>query len=70
MPTLTRAWHRLSWLSINIVLNIMAASVIAFYQETLAAVIVLAVFLPIISDMSGFFLVLSFATAMLPLIGG
>lgn len=53
MPTLTRAWHRLSWLSINIVLNIMAASVIAFYQETLAAVIVLAVFLPIISDMSG-----------------
>jgi magnesium transporter len=53
MPTLTRAWRRLSWLSINIVLNIMAASVIAFYQETLAAVIVLAVFLPIISDMSG-----------------
>ena len=53
MPTFTRAWHRLSWLSINIVLNIMAASVIAFYQETLAAVIVLAVFLPIISDMSG-----------------
>jgi magnesium transporter len=53
MPTLTRAWHRLSWLSINIVLNLVAASVIALYQETLAAVIVLAVFLPIISDMSG-----------------
>lgn len=53
MPTVTRAWHRLSWLSINIVLNIIAASVIALYQETLAAVIVLAVFLPIISDMSG-----------------
>lgn len=53
MPTATRAWHRLSWLSINIVLNIIAASVIALYQETLAAVIVLAVFLPIISDMSG-----------------
>jgi magnesium transporter len=53
MPTRTRAWHRLSWLSINIILNIIAASVIALYQETLAAVIVLAVFLPIISDMSG-----------------
>lgn len=53
MPTLTRAWHRLSWLSINIVLNVMAASVIALYQETLTAVIALAVFLPIISDMSG-----------------
>lgn len=53
MPVFTRAWRRLSWLSINIVLNLVAASVIAAYQETLAAVIVLAVFLPIISDMSG-----------------
>jgi magnesium transporter len=40
-------------LSINILLNIAAASVIAFYQDTLSAVIALAVFLPIISDMSG-----------------
>ncbi len=48
-----RAFRRLSWLSINIVLNVIAASVIALYQETLAAAIALAVFLPIISDMSG-----------------
>jgi magnesium transporter len=34
-------------------LNIIAASVIAFYQDTLSTVIALAVFLPIISDMSG-----------------
>jgi magnesium transporter len=34
-------------------LNFAAASVIAAYEETLAAVIALAVFLPIISDMSG-----------------
>lgn len=53
MPVWTRARRRLSWLSVNIVLNLIAASVIAFYQETLAAVIALAVFLPIISDMSG-----------------
>jgi magnesium transporter len=53
MPVLHRARRRLSWLSINIVLNVIAASVIAFYQDTLAAVIALAVFLPIISDMSG-----------------
>jgi len=53
MPLSHRSLRRLSWLSINIVLNIIAASVIAFYQETLAAVIALAVFLPIISDMSG-----------------
>lgn len=53
MPIITRSRRRLAWLSINILLNIVAASVIAFYQETLAQVIALAVFLPIISDMSG-----------------
>jgi magnesium transporter len=53
MPLALRSRRRLAWLSINIVLNIMAASVIAFHQDTLEAVIALAVFLPIISDMSG-----------------
>ena len=53
MPTWRRSRRRLAWLSINVVLNVIAASVIAAYQETLAAVIALAVFLPIISDMSG-----------------
>lgn len=53
MPIWLRARRRLSWLSINILLNIGAAAVIAYFQETLQAVIALAVFLPIISDMSG-----------------
>ncbi len=53
MPTLERSRRRLSWLSVNILLNIVAASVIALYQDTLAQIIALAVFLPIISDMSG-----------------
>lgn len=53
LPLAVRSFRRLSWLSINIVLNILAASVIAIYQDTLAAAIALAVFLPIISDMSG-----------------
>lgn len=53
MPTFRRSRLRLSWLSINILLNVVAASVIAGYQETLEQVIALAVFLPIISDMSG-----------------
>ena len=53
MPVLLRARRRLAWLSVNILLNILAASVIAWYQDTLASVIALAVFLPIISDMSG-----------------
>jgi magnesium transporter len=53
LPLLTRCRRRLGWLSINIVLNLISASAIAFFQETLAQVIALAVFLPIISDMSG-----------------
>ncbi len=53
MGFLRRSGRRLSWLTINILLNVVAASVIAVYQDTLSAVIVLAVFLPIISDMSG-----------------
>jgi magnesium transporter len=53
MPLSLRSIRRLSWLTVNIVLNILAASVIAFNQDTLSAVIALAVFLPIISDMSG-----------------
>ena len=53
MPVLLRARRRLSWLSVNILLNIIAASVIAYNQDVLSSVIALAVFLPIISDMSG-----------------
>ncbi|MFT5441863.1 MAG: magnesium transporter [Myxococcota bacterium] len=53
MPLVTRSKRRLAWLSINIALNVMAASIIAIHQETLESVIALAVFLPIISDMSG-----------------
>ena len=53
MPIWLRSRRRLSWLSVNIGLNIIAASVIAFFQQTLSEVLALAVFLPIISDMSG-----------------
>ena len=53
MPLALRSRRRLSWLSVNILLNIVAASVIAFYEDTLSALIALAVFLPIVSDMSG-----------------
>jgi magnesium transporter len=53
MPLFRRSSRRLSWLSMNIILNIVAASIIALYQDTLEKAIVLAVFLPIISDMSG-----------------
>ncbi|MEW6516191.1 MAG: magnesium transporter [candidate division FCPU426 bacterium] len=53
LPVLKIVRRRITWLSLNIVLNLIAASVIAFYTDTLKAVIALAVFLPIISDMSG-----------------
>lgn len=53
MPFRQRSMRRLSWLSLNIVLNVISASIIAIFQDTLSAVIALAVFLPIISDMSG-----------------
>ena len=53
MPFQTRSKRRVSWLSINILLNILSASVIALFQDTLEAAITLAIFLPIISDMGG-----------------
>ncbi|SMX41457.1 magnesium transporter [Actibacterium lipolyticum] len=53
MPTWLRSKRRLAWLSANIVLNIIAASVISAYEETLTAVIAIAIFLPMVSDMSG-----------------
>ena len=53
IPLFRRSFRRLSWLGPNIILNIIAASVIAMFQDTIKAVIALAVFLPIISDMSG-----------------
>lgn len=53
MPLATRSGRRLGWLGFNVLLNLAAAAVIAVFQDTLEAVIALAVFIPIISDMSG-----------------
>jgi magnesium transporter len=53
MPLKHRSLRRLAWLGPNILLNLLAASVIATYEDTLTAVIALAVFLPMVSDMSG-----------------
>jgi magnesium transporter len=53
LPVFRIVRRRITWLSLNILLNLIAASVIALYTDTLRAVIALAVFLPIISDMSG-----------------
>ena len=53
MPLGIRSVRRLAWLGPNIPLNLLGAAVIALYQDTLEAAIALAIFLPIISDMSG-----------------
>lgn len=53
MPLGERCVKRLAWLGPNIGLNLLAASVIAANEATLREVIALAVFLPIVSDMSG-----------------
>lgn len=53
MPLHIRSGRRLSWLMVKILLNLASASVIALYEDTIAAAFTLAVFLPIVSDMSG-----------------
>lgn len=53
MPWQARVGRRLPWLAISICLNLLAASVVGLFQDTLSAVISLAVFLPVISGMSG-----------------
>ena len=53
MPVALRSGRRLAWLSANIFLNVIAASVIVYFESTLTRLIALAAFLPIISDMSG-----------------
>ncbi|MGE9267314.1 MAG: magnesium transporter [Verrucomicrobiales bacterium] len=53
MPLFLRSRRRLSWLLPNILLNMAAASIIAAHEDTLSSVIALAVFLPMVSDMSG-----------------
>ena len=53
MPFWPRTSRRMSWLVGNIGLNLIAVLVISYYESTLEAVIALAVFLPIVSDMSG-----------------
>jgi magnesium transporter len=49
----SRVLRRAPWLAVSLVLSLVAASVIGWYQETIAAALALAVFLPVISGMGG-----------------
>jgi magnesium transporter len=53
MPWISRVLRRAPWLFVSLLLSLLAASVIGLYQETLAAALTLAVFLPVISGMGG-----------------
>ena len=53
MPVGSRALRRLAFLGPNVGLNLISASVIAFFLPTLTEVAALMIFLPILSDMSG-----------------
>jgi magnesium transporter len=53
MSWTSRVLRRAPWLVVSLVLSLAAASVIGWYQETLAVAIALAVFLPVISGMGG-----------------
>jgi magnesium transporter len=53
MPLLNRVGGRLAWLATTLLLSFSAASVVGLFQNTLSEFIALAVFLPVISGMSG-----------------
>jgi magnesium transporter len=53
MPLWERVKGRTMWLTVNLILDLIAASVIPLFEETIDAVLALVFFLPIISDMGG-----------------
>jgi len=44
---------RLPWLGVNLVTAIMAAAVVALFQETISQVVALAIFMPVVAGMGG-----------------
>jgi magnesium transporter len=52
-PIVSSVRARLPWLYVNMVTAFLASSVVAFFEETIAAVAVLAVFMPIIAGQGG-----------------
>lgn len=53
MPWASRSFQRLAWLSINLVLTVVAASVIIVYQDTVDKTIALAALIPVLANVSG-----------------
>lgn len=53
MPIRERASRRLAWLSVNVLLSMMAASVVLMFEGTISRVFPLVFFIPIIANISG-----------------
>jgi magnesium transporter len=53
MSVFVRSFRRMSWLSFNLVLSIIAASVIIHFETTIDTLVALAFFIPVIGNMSG-----------------
>ncbi|KPJ53677.1 hypothetical protein AMJ39_04040 [candidate division TA06 bacterium DG_24] len=52
-PTRKSVGRRLPWLAINLITAFLAATVVALFQDTIKAVVTLAVFMPIVAGMGG-----------------
>jgi magnesium transporter len=52
-PTRKSVGRRLPWLGINLITAFLAASVVGLFQDTIKAVVTLAVFMPIVAGMGG-----------------
>jgi magnesium transporter len=53
VPSLEAAKKRLPWLIALMFVGLLAGNIIAYFEETLQAVVVLAAFIPLIADMAG-----------------
>jgi len=53
MPMVSRTFRRMAWLGLNLILSVLAATVIFLFEDVIEQVVVLAVMIPIICNMSG-----------------
>ncbi|TVR62399.1 MAG: magnesium transporter [Spirochaetaceae bacterium] len=63
-PPFSAVRMRLPWMAANILLNLGAVAVITGFEETIAAVAILAAFLPMITDMGGNVVIQSLSVAI------
>ncbi len=53
MSVFERSFRRMSWLTLNLILSLGAATIILFFEPTIEKFVLLAFFIPVIGNMSG-----------------